>query len=105
MKLSLSPEYDFDALKQLLIENQVNYVGIEDTIIPITNWQSFTEEQIKQIEQLNANISNIEAKRNYVLQNPQYLEMSKENGWLLENERLLNEAKIAKKNYIRQILK
>jgi hypothetical protein len=105
MKLSLSPEYDFDALKQLLIENQVNYVGIEDTIIPITNWQPFTEEQIKQIEQLNANISNIEEKRNYVLQNPQYLEMSKENGWLLENERLLNEAKKAKKNYIRQILK
>ncbi|MCX7861680.1 MAG: hypothetical protein N2449_01635, partial [Bacteroidales bacterium] len=78
--LSLSPETGFDDLKNMLIQNNVEYVSIEDTIIPIQSWYAFSEEQVRRIGELNFTITNIEAKRNWVLQNPEQLEKTKQNG-------------------------
>ncbi len=103
--LSLSPETDFDALKAMFIQSNVQYVSVEDTIIPIEAWHAFTEDQIRRLWELNFTLTNIEAKRQWVLQNPAQLEQAKHNGWWDDNTQLLNKAIHDKKNYIRQILK
>lgn len=103
--LSLSPEADFDFFKSLLKQSGIEYVSIEDTIIPINSWHQFTQEQIQRLWQLNHTIVNIEGKRQWVLQNPAQLEMAKQNGWWEDNTKLLENAISEKKNYVRQILK
>lgn len=103
--LSLSPETDFDALKAMFINANVQYVSVEDTIIPIQAWHPFNEQQIRRLWELNFTLTNIEAKRQWVLQNPAQLEQAKQNGWWDDNTQLLNKAIQDKKNYVRQILK
>jgi len=105
LNLSLSPETNFDNLKLLLIECGTEYVSIEDTIIPIKNWYEFNNDQIRKLWELNFTITNIEAKRKWVMQNPAQFEKAKQNGWWDDNTKLLNEAINNKKVYLRQILK
>jgi|GEM_PF-5054416 hypothetical protein len=103
--LSLSPEADFDFLKSLFQNAGVEYVSVEDTIIPINSWYAFSPEQIRRLWELNHTIINIEGKRQWVLQNPAQLEKAKQNGWWEDNTKLLENAIREKKNYVRQIIK
>jgi len=105
VNIDLSPEMDFDGFKLLLMSSGIQYVSVEDTLLPINSWHPFTKEQMLKIAQLNLNIYNIEAKRNWVLNHPEQLEMAKSNGWFNENTQLLENARKEKKMYINEILK
>jgi len=105
INMDLSPEVDFDYLKNLLKENGVMFVSVEDTLLNINNWRAFTTEEMKKINQLNQVIKNIVTKRNWVLENEQQKQLALSNGWMDENDMLLKNAKEAKAEYIRQILK
>lgn len=89
----------------MFIQSNVEYVSVEDTIFPIHSWVSFNEQQIQRLWELNFTLTNIEAKRKWVLQNPAQYEQAKQNGWWDDNTKLLNQAIQQKKNYIRQIVK
>lgn len=104
VNIDLSSEMDFDSFKSLLISSGIQYVSVEDTLLPINSWHPFTKEQMLKIAQLNLNIYNIEAKRNWVLNHPEQLEMAKTNGWFDENTQLLKNARKEKKMYINEIL-
>ncbi len=103
--ISLSPDVDFDLFKSLLISAGVEFVSIEDTILPISSWKEFSAEQARKLWEFNFTLTNLEAKRNWVLQNPDKLEMAKQNGWWEENTKLIEKTILDKKQYIREILK
>ncbi len=103
--LSLSPEVDFDALKNILQATGVEYISIEDTIIPFSSWKTFTTEQVRKLWEYNFTLTNLEAKRNWVLQNPDKIEMAKQNGWLEENSKLIEKTIRQKKEFLSEILK
>lgn len=102
-KLEIAAQTDFDYLKNIFVENGVAFVNVEDVILPIENWKAFSSEQCNKISQLNQNITNIETKINFVVNDPTQRAMAEGNGWFIEANDLLNKAKESKKSYIETI--
>lgn len=98
-----SPSADFDFFKSFLQNNGVRFVSIEGQIITIFDWQPFTAEQCKQLSELNFTISNVEAKMKHVMEEPYYKNMAEGNGWFVEANSHLSNAREAKKSYLESI--
>jgi len=102
-KVELAPQVDFDFIRTLLQENGVRFVNDEDIVVSIYDWKPFTNEQCRNITQLNQQIINVETKLNYVQQDPYQRNMAEGNGWFVEAAENLKKAKEAKMNYLETI--
>ncbi len=103
VKAELGPQADFDFIKSILQDNGVRFVNDEDELVSIYDWKPFTNEQCSKISQLNMQIINVETKLNYVHQDPVQRAMAEGNGWFVEADKNLKNAKEAKKNYVETI--
>lgn len=102
-KLEITAQADFDYIKNIFIENHVAFVKVEDEIYSIDNWEPLTEEQCTKVTLLNQHIYDIEHKRNWILNNPEEKAKAEQNGWFIQNDKYLDEAIKAKKEYLQSI--
>jgi len=102
-KITLSANKNFDDIKTVLQQAGISYVMFEEEVMAIEKWSSLSQDNCKKLKQLNENINNIIAKREWVLNNPTEKAKAEQNGWVEQSNIMLINAENAKKEFLKSI--
>jgi len=102
-KITLSANKNFNEIKTVFQQAGISYVMFEEEVFTIEKWSSFSQDNCKKLKQLNENINNLKAKRDWVLNNPSEKVKAEQNGWFEQSNIMLINAENTKKEFLKSI--